>query len=78
LAYLYKNNTIKIINMSIEKLNNDESLEVKSSLDKFLSSDKNTQSIECKEDVCYVNDGKEIVERINKKLVTSDGRRLLI
>jgi len=64
--------------MSIEKLNNDESLEVKSSLDKFLSSDKNTQNIECKEDVCYVNDGKEIVERINKKLVTSDGRRLLI
>ena len=64
--------------MSIEKLNNDESLEVKSSLDKFLSSDKNTQNTECKEDVCYVNDGKEIVERINKKLVTSDGRRLLI
>jgi hypothetical protein len=34
--------------------------------------------VECKEDVCYVNDGKEIVERIEKKLLTSDGRRLLI
>lgn len=50
--------------------------EIKGSLDNFLSDDK--KQTECKEDVCYVNDGKEIVERIEKKLVTNDGRRLLI
>lgn len=57
---------------------NDGGIEIKGSLDSFLSDDKKQQNIECKEDVCYVNDGKEIVERIEKKLVTSDGRRLLI
>jgi hypothetical protein len=55
-----------------------ESNEIKSSLDNFLSDDKKDKNVECKDDVCYVNDGKEIVERIEKKLVTSDGRRLLI
>jgi hypothetical protein len=55
-----------------------ENKEIKGSLDNFLSDNKTGQNIECKEDVCYVNDGKEIVERIEKKLVTSDGRRLLI
>lgn len=58
--------------------NNIENNQIKGSLDSFLSDDKKQQNIECKEDVCYVNDGKEIVERIQKKLVTSDGRRLLI
>lgn len=58
--------------------NNIENTQIKGSLENFLSDDKNQQNIECKEDVCYVNDGKEIVERIQKKLVTSDGRRLLI
>lgn len=57
---------------------NDKSKEINGSLDTFLSDSKNQPNIECKEDVCYVNDGKEIVERIEKKLVTSDGRRLLI
>ena len=45
-----------------------ESSEIKGSLDTFLSDSKNNQNIECKEDVCFVNDGKEIVERIEKKL----------
>jgi hypothetical protein len=55
-----------------------ENTDIKGTLDSFLSDDKTKQNIECKEDVCFVNDGKEIVERIEKKLVTNDGRRLLI
>jgi|694.fasta_scaffold00011_141 hypothetical protein len=47
-------------------------------LENFLSNDKSDKNVECTGDVCYVNDGKELVERIEKKLVTSDGRRLLI
>jgi hypothetical protein len=58
--------------------NKTENTDIKGSLDNFLSDDKKQQNVECKEDVCYVNDGKEIVERIEKKLVTNDGRRLLI
>jgi NADH:ubiquinone oxidoreductase subunit E len=57
---------------------NEKNKGIENSLDSFLSDDKNNKNVVCKDDVCYVNDGKEIVERIEKKLVTSDGRRLLI
>lgn len=58
---------------------NDKNTNIKNNLDNFLSEPNQTNNnTDCKEEVCYVNDGKEIVERIEKKLVTNDGRRLLI
>jgi hypothetical protein len=46
-------------------------------LDDFLTN-KKTQSKECVGDECLINDGKEIVERVNKVYKTNDGRQLLM
>ncbi len=44
------------------------------SLDNFL--DENEK--ECVGEECLINDGKEIVERVNKVYKTNDGRQLLM
>ncbi len=33
---------------------------------------------ECVGEECFINDGKEIVERVNKVYKTTDGRQLLM
>jgi hypothetical protein len=47
------------------------------SLNDFLN-DNNTKNEECVGDECLINDGKEIVERVNKIYKTNDGRQLLM
>jgi|TARA_R110000824_G_scaffold144600_1_gene312592 hypothetical protein len=42
-------------------------------LDEFLEEEK-----ECVGEECLINDGKEIVERVDKIYKTTDGRQLLI
>jgi hypothetical protein len=42
-------------------------------LDEFLE-----EEIECVGEECLINDGKEIVERVDKIYKTTDGRQLLI
>ncbi len=44
-------------------------------LDDFLS---NNQTEECVGEECLINDGKEIVERVEKVYKTNDGRQLLM
>jgi hypothetical protein len=41
-------------------------------LDDFLSTN------ECDTNECKIKEAKELVERINKKIITEDGRQLLI
>jgi hypothetical protein len=50
---------------------------LKKSLNDFLN-DNNTKKEECVGDECLINDGKEIVERVNKIYKTNDGRQLLM
>ena len=57
--------------------NNKEKETLKNNLDNFLSNDS-TQKEECVGDECLINDGKEIVERVNKVYKTNDGRQLLM
>ena len=45
-------------------------------LDEFLGKNKNTK--ECVGEECMINDGKEIVERVDKIYKTNDGRQLLM
>lgn len=47
------------------------------SLNDFLN-DNTTKKEECVGEECLINDGKEIVERINKVYKTNDGRQLLM
>ena len=43
-------------------------------LDEFLEDEEK----ECIGDECLINDGKEIIERVNKVYKTNDGRQLLM
>jgi len=47
-------------------------------LDQFLGNKNNSNTQECVGDECMINDGKEIVERVNKVYKTNDGRQLLM
>ena len=44
-------------------------------LDKFL--DTNSEEETCTSEECVIKTDKSIVERINKKVITEDGRELL-
>ena len=46
-------------------------------LDEFLGEEEEEQT-ECVGEECLINDGKEIIERVNKVYKTTDGRQLLI
>ena len=49
--------------------------ELEKNIDDFLG--ENNEN-ECVGDECVINDGKEIVERVNKVYKTNDGRELLM
>jgi hypothetical protein len=55
--------------------NVDKKKELEKNLDEFLNSKK--ENMECNEDGCIIKTDKSIVERINKKIITEDGRQLL-
>lgn len=57
------------------KNENKKTKELEDSLNEFLNVDKEK---ECEGEECLINDGKEIVERVNKVYKTTDGRQLLI
>ncbi len=50
---------------------------LKKKLDSFLDVNE-TEEKECVGEECLINDGKEIVERVNKVYKTNDGRQLLM
>jgi hypothetical protein len=54
--------------------NNEDKKELSTSLDNFLEENEK----ECVGEECLINDGKEIVERVNKVYKTNDGRQLLM
>jgi hypothetical protein len=37
-----------------------------------------TQDVDCSSGVCIIKGDKSLVERLNKKIITEDGRQLLI
>ena len=52
-----------------------ETKDLENSLNEFLNVNEEK---ECEGEECLINDGKEIVERVNKVYKTTDGRQLLI
>ena len=50
--------------------------ELQKALDAMLENDQNPE-MDCTSGVCIINGDKSIVERINKKIITEDGRQLL-
>jgi len=57
-------------------MNKEKNKSLENNIDEFLG-DENPKK-ECVGDECIINDGKEIVERVNKVFKTNDGRELLI
>jgi hypothetical protein len=65
-------------------MDNNKEEELKKKLDKFnqeklgnQTTDYNNQEMDCTSGVCIIKGDKSIVERINKKIITEDGRQLL-
>jgi len=52
--------------------------ELDSKLDAFLEEEKVGQTIVCTDDVCIIKNDKSIIEIVNKKVITQDGRQLLM
>jgi hypothetical protein len=50
--------------------------ELQKALDAMLENDQNPE-MDCTSGVCIIKGDKSIVERINKKIITEDGRQLL-
>lgn len=64
------------------KNNEKQQEELKKAMDSFLKNDSNldesNQEFDCSSGVCVIKNDKSILERINKKIITEDGRQLLI
>lgn len=56
--------------------------DLKKAIDSFLTDpttlDESNQEMDCSSGVCVIKNDKSILERINKKIITEDGRQLLI
>mgnify|MGYP003628960367 FL=1 len=53
---------------------------IKDGIDKFLSDEElknQEEDMDCSSGVCVIKGDKSLVERINKKIITEDGRQLL-
>jgi hypothetical protein len=54
---------------------------LKKAMDSFLGEkptlDESNQEMDCSSGVCIIKNDKSVLERINKKIITEDGRQLL-
>lgn len=48
-----------------------------SALEGFLNNENQDPNLDCSSGVCVIKGDKSLVERINKKIITEDGRQLL-
>jgi hypothetical protein len=64
--------------MKDEKFNQDIKKAVDGYLGVQLTLDETDQEMDCSSGVCVIKNDKSILERINKKIITEDGRQLLI
>lgn len=56
--------------------NSENSKDLKNKLEDFIgNSDKKE---ECQGDECYIKQPQDVIERVEKKYITNDGRQLLI
>lgn len=64
------------------KTNKNNEKTLKTAIDGFLGETNpktdNSDEMDCSSGVCVIKNDKSVVERINKKIITEDGRQLLI
>ena len=54
-----------------------KSNELNDALNGFLNTENQDSNLDCSSGVCVIKGDKSILERINKKIITEDGRQLL-
>jgi hypothetical protein len=54
---------------------NPKKTDITKALDSMLET--NNQDLDCSSGVCVIKGDKSLIERINKKIITEDGRQLL-
>lgn len=59
----------------MEKDSKNEKLD--KALEGFLNKENQDPNMDCTSGVCVIKGDKSLVERINKKIITEDGRQLL-
>jgi hypothetical protein len=64
-----ENNNSNQTNPKQKKLDN--------ALEGFLNNENQDPNLDCSSGVCVIKGDKSLVERINKKIITEDGRQLL-
>lgn len=57
---------------------NNKTKDLEKKLDSFLKNENKNKELECNEDGCIIKTDKSLIERINKKIITEDGRQLLV
>jgi hypothetical protein len=62
--------------METNNKQNDNEKNLNTSLDAYLNQG-NDPNMDCSSGVCVIKGDKSLVERINKKIITEDGRQLL-
>jgi hypothetical protein len=66
----------------MEKNTKNKENSLNKAMDSFLQGssnlDESNQEMDCSSGVCVIKNDKSILERINKKIITEDGRQLLI
>jgi hypothetical protein len=54
---------------------NKKKVDLEKNLDEFLTNEN--KNMDCNDEGCIIRTDKSLVERINKKIITEDGRQLL-
>jgi hypothetical protein len=57
--------------------NNPKEKSLETALDGFLGTQPQDPNMDCSSGVCVIKGDKSLIERINKKIITEDGRQLL-
>ena len=60
-----------------QKQNVDKSKALENALDAMLENGNQDPNLDCSSGVCVIKGDKSLIERINKKIITEDGRQLL-
>lgn len=61
----------------MENNNENKKKDLNDALDAILNNENQDPNLDCSSGVCIIKGDKSLVERINKKIITEDGRQLL-
>lgn len=61
----------------MDSLNKQNTEDLKKKLNDFINNSEDSQK-ECQGEECFIKQPQDVIERVEKKYITNDGRQLLI